>query len=94
MRRRDERPKQRMGRVWFALEFGMKLRRHEERVVWNFDQFDELAVGRSSAENESGFFVLLAISVVELVAVTVAFVDDEGAVDLTRFGVFRELAWL
>ena len=77
MRRRDETLEQRMRLVRLALEFRMELARDKKRMVFQFDDLDEFAVGRIAAENESGLLEFFAIGVVEFVAVTMAFVDDE-----------------
>ena len=41
----DEGLEQRMRLVRLALEFRMKLARHKKRVIFEFDDLDELAVG-------------------------------------------------
>ena len=48
----DEALEQRMRLVRLALEFGMKLAGDEERMVRQFDDFHQLAVGRQAAEDE------------------------------------------
>src|SRR6266566_5164134 len=59
----DETLEQRMGLVRFAAEFGMELAGDEERVVWQLDYFDQVAVGRGAAEDEIRFFELVAVGV-------------------------------
>ena len=49
----DEAFEQGMGLVGLALEFRMELAGHEKRMTGKFDQFDQLAVGRSAAEEQS-----------------------------------------
>jgi len=61
----DERLEQRMWLVRLALKFGMELARHKKWMVFEFDDFDELAVGRIAAQNESGFLEFFTIGVVE-----------------------------
>src|SRR5215813_5481536 len=65
----------------FAVEFRVKLARDEERMFWQFDDFDEFAVRRIAAEGETRFLEFFAVSVVEFVTVAVAFVHDEGTVE-------------
>src|ERR1044071_6099990 len=77
----DEPFEQGMGLVGFAAELGMKLAGDEERVVGNFNHLHQFAVGRSAAEDEVGLLELVAVGVIEFVAVAVPFVDDEGAVE-------------
>src|SRR5947208_9540088 len=88
----DEAFEQRMRLVRFAAEFGMKLAGDEEGVVLQFDHLDQLAVGRSAAEDEVRFLELVAISIVELVTVPVPFVDDERAVEFGRQRAHHQLA--
>src|SRR5207237_3324322 len=52
----DETLEQGMGVVGFAAGLGMKLAGDEERVVWQLDYFDQVAVGRGAAEDEICFF--------------------------------------
>src|ERR1039458_9158558 len=68
---------QRMRLVRLAQKLRVKLARNEKRMVLEFDDFHELAVGRQAAENKPGLFKFLAVGVVEFVAVAVAFVDHE-----------------
>lgn len=68
---------QRMRLMRFAQELGMELARKVERMIFEFDNFHEFAVRRSATENKTGFFELIAIRVVELEAMAMAFVDDE-----------------
>src|ERR1017187_512131 len=65
----------RLGRV--AQKLRGKLARNKKRMVLEFNDFHELAVGRQAAENKAGFFKFIAVGVVEFVAVAVAFVDHE-----------------
>src|ERR1051326_6240983 len=88
----DEAFEQGMGLVGFAAELGMELGGDEERVVGQFDDLDEFAVGGGAAEDEIGLFELVAVGVVELVAVAVPFIDDEGAVEFGGEGAHGELA--
>ena len=78
----------------FAVEFGMELAGDEEGMFREFDNLDELAVGRVAAESKTGFFKFLAVSVVEFVTMAMAFVDDESAIETGGFGAHDELARL
>ena len=90
----DETFKQGVWFVGFALKFGVELARNEERVIFQFDHFDQLAVRRQPAENEPGALKLLAIGIVELVAVAMPFVDDKCAVEVRRHRSHFQLAGL
>ena len=90
----DEAFEEGVGLVGFAVEFRMELAGDEEGVFWNFDNFDEFAIGRIAAEAEAGFFELVAVGVVEFVAMTVAFVYDESAIKTRGFGPHDKLARL
>ena len=94
VRRRDEALEQRMRLVRLAHEFRMELARNVKGMIFQFDDFHELAVGRRAAENEAGLLKFLAVVVVELVAMAMAFVDDEGAVKLSCLRADGELARL
>ena len=90
----DEAFEERMRFVGFAVEFGMKLAGDKEWVLWQFDDLDEFAVRCVAAESEVGFFEFLAISVIEFVAVAMAFVDNKCAIQAGGFGADDELTWL
>ena len=72
-------------RVGLAQEFGVELAGDKEWMVFEFDHFNEFAIRARAAEKEAGFFEMGAVFVVEFVAMTMAFVDDEGAVELRGF---------
>src|SRR6267142_2560041 len=80
--------------VRFAVEFGMELAGDKKRVFWQFDDFDQFAVGCMSTEAEAGLFELFTVRVIEFVAMTVAFVYDEGAIEPGRFRADDKLAGL
>ena len=63
----------------------MKLAGHVKGVVLQLNQFHQLAVGRSSAENQPQFLESLPIGVVEFVTMAVPLVDQERAVEVCRF---------
>ena len=90
----DETLEQRMRLVRLAQEFRMELAGDEKRMVLQLDDFHQLAVRRQAAEHETGLLEFVAVGVVEFVAVTVAFVDDERAVKLRRLRAERQLARL
>jgi hypothetical protein len=92
--RSDEATEKRVGSVGLAEEFRMKLTSHEERVVFEFDDLDQFGVCGRAAEDHTCFFKLRAVGVVEFVAVTVALVNQEGAIKVCRFCSDRELARL
>ena len=77
MRGSDETLEKRMRLMGFAQKFGMKLTRKEERMVFQFDDFNQLSIWGLAAQDETGFLEFIAIGVVEFVAVTMAFVDDK-----------------
>ena len=82
-RRRPRRPR---------LELRMELRRDEPRVVGELDDLDEPALLERPADDEAALDELLAVRVVDLVAVPVALGDHRlAAVDLARVRPFGEL---
>ena len=83
-----------MRHVRLALEFRMELAGHVVGMVFQFDDFHQLAVRRGAAEHETLFLIALAIRVVELVAVAVTFHDDVGLVECVGFGAGDEMAGL
>ena len=80
----DETPEQRVRLVRLAQKLGMKLAGQVERVILQLDHLDELAVGRGAAEDHAQALELLPKNVVELVAMTVALVNHERAVEQLR----------
>src|SRR6266481_1189079 len=85
---------ERMRLMGLAVEFGMELARDKERVFWQFDDFDQFAIGSVAAEGETGFFELFPISIVEFVTVAVAFVHNESAIETSGFSADDKLAGL
>src|ERR1700733_3425303 len=88
----DESLEQRMRLVRLALEFGMKLARHKKRMVFEFDDFNEFAVGRIAAENETGLFEFFTIRIIEFITMPMAFVNDKRAIEFGSFCVAHQ-AW-
>ena len=60
----DKTLEQRMRLVRLAQELRMILACQKERMVLEFDHFDELAIGRIAAEHEAGFLEFFAVGVV------------------------------
>ena len=83
---------QRMRLVRLAHEFRMELARDIKRMMGEFDDFHQLAVGRRAAENKASFLKFFAIRVIEFVAVAMTFLDDKGTVKGCRLRAERELA--
>ena len=73
---------QRMWLVRLALEFGMILASNVKCVRRNFDDFRQLSVRSGAANHQSFGFELLAVTVVQFVAMTMALVNNESAVKL------------
>lgn len=71
-----------MGLARPRFEFGVKLRGDEERVIGEFDDLDEAVVRGNSANPKTSIDEFAAIGIVELVAVTVALVDQGFTVKL------------
>ena len=71
----DEAGEERVRVVRLGLELGMELRADEERMIRQFDDFDEAFLGRDRGNHQPGFLQAVLIVGVELVAVAVAFVD-------------------
>ena len=94
MRGGDEAFEERVGLMRFAVEFGMKLAGDKEGMLGQFDDLNQLAVRSKAAESKAGFLELVAIRVVELVAMAVAFVDDKGAIEPRGFCAHDQLARL
>ena len=63
-------------------KFRVELTREEPRMIWQFDGFNQtLAACGYAADDQTGFFQLRNIIVVDLVAVAMAFADVFAAVD-------------
>src|SRR5437773_12422958 len=71
---------QRMRLVRFDLEVRMKLAGDKRRMLRQFDDLHQLAVGREAAECKIRLLKFFPISIVELVTVPMTFVDDKGAI--------------
>ena len=80
--RRDKATEERMRRVGFAEEFGMILAGHKKRMIFQFDYFNQFSIRGRAAKNKAGLLEWGAIGIIEFVAMPMAFVDDEGAIEL------------
>src|SRR5882724_510947 len=80
MGRGDEALEERVRLVWFAVELRVKLTRDKERVLRQLDDLDQFAIWSKTAEHKACFLKTLAISVVELITMTMTFVHHKGAV--------------
>src|SRR5712675_1839781 len=66
----------------FRFELGMKLHADKPRVIGEFDDFRQHAVGRHSGKPQSGRFERLFIADINLIAMAMPLADTGGAVDL------------
>lgn len=64
----------------FAFEFGVELDSDEPGVVFEFDDFDQLLIAAGAGESHAVSFELLAVLVIEFVAMSVSFGDIESVV--------------
>src|SRR5262245_34534170 len=90
-RRRDELAEERRGPRRARLELGMELARDEPGMVGQLDDLDEAALLERPRHHEPVLDELLAVLVVDLVAVAMALVDDVVVVDVPRAGALGEL---
>ena len=91
---RDEAFEEGMRLVWFAMELGMELAGEVKRMSFQLNDFDQFAIRRVAAKSKSSFFELLAISIVKLVAMAMAFIDDKCAVQMGGFAANHKLTCL
>ena len=82
---RNETFEEGVGTIGFAQKFRVELAGDVEGMILQFDDFDQATVRGCSAEHKAGFLELVAIDVVEFVAVTVAFIDQERTVEMSGF---------
>ncbi len=80
MARGNESLEQRMRFVWLALKFGVELAGNKERMILQFDDLDQLSVGRSAAQDKPGLLELLAVLIVKFVTVAMPFMDEKCAI--------------
>src|SRR5712691_10433412 len=90
----DEAFEQRVRLVRLALEFRVELAGDKERMIFQLDYFDQLSIRGKPAEDEPGLFKALAVGVVELVAMAVALVDEEGTIEMIGQGAHDQLTRL
>ena len=76
----DQLAEQRVRPVGAALELGMGLRAHPERMAGQLDELDEPVVGRRARAPQPGALELGPVLLVELVAVPMALAHDRLAV--------------
>ena len=65
-----------------ALEFRMELTCNKPRMIWNFNHFNNVIIGRGACENHSAFKKLRSVIVINLIAVAVALINHCCAVKL------------
>src|SRR4051794_2290747 len=80
--------------VGLALEFRVELAGNKKRMVFQLDYFDQLSIRGKAAEDEPGLFEALTIGVVELVAMSMALVNQECAVKMICQGAHHQLTRL
>ena len=80
-----------MGVVGTGLELGVELDSHEPgvNVLRQLNDLDQILVGGKSREDKTRFGQRLAVSVVELPAVTMTLVDERLAVNAARDGTLQ-----
>ena len=83
---RDESFEERMRLARLALKFRMKLARDKKRVIRQLNYFNQFAIRGRPAEYKTCLLELLTVSIVKLVAMPVAFMDQKRAVEMARFG--------
>ena len=59
-------------------------------MIRNLDDFDEVLLRIDSGENDPGVFEHLAITVVEFIAMAVAFADERLAIAFISEGAFLD----
>ena len=69
----NEALKQRMCTIRFTEKFRMRLSCDKERMGGDLNHLDQLIIWSCAADNESGFFELFTVSVIEFVAMTMTF---------------------
>ena len=84
-RSRNKPAEQGMGAVGAGFKLGMELASDKPRVVDKLDHFDNMLIGRSPRKHHAGPLELLAVVVVEFIAMTVALIDKLLAVYLICF---------
>src|SRR5215471_16518275 len=80
--------------VRLAMELRVELAGDEKRMLRQFDDLHELAIGRMSAEPKPSFLKTFAVGVVEFVPVTMPFVYNECAIKPRRLCSHHKLAGL
>src|SRR5581483_5095457 len=78
--RGNETLEQGMRLMRLALEFRMKLAGNEKGMVGQFDDLNQLAVRRETAEDKPAFLETFPVGIIELVAMPVAFLYHKSAV--------------
>ena len=76
-----------MAFVWPGFEFRVGLGCDEPRMGIQLDHFHDAAIRRYAAEAHAVFNQFLAIVIVDLVTMTVTFINFTGAVELISFGI-------
>ena len=90
----DEAGEEGVGLDGFAAELGVGLRGYEIGVIFQLNEFHEVAVGRCAAEDEIFGLELFAVGVVEFVSVAMAFADVLGVIKFGDFAFGRQFARL
>src|SRR5579862_3222523 len=78
----DERGEERVRLERARFQLGVKLHADEPRMLRDLDDLGQEAVGRHAGKPQAGRLQRVAIGVIDLVAVAVAFADPGRAVDL------------
>lgn len=89
--RANESHEQRVGLGGSALEFRMPLTCQEPRMIGDFHHFRQAPIGRKTGNAQPSTRQRVAVGVVHLVAMAMAFVDNFFAVHLMARGPFSSL---
>ena len=76
-----------MALIWPGFKFRVSLGGHEPRMGIQFDHLDNPSIRRYTGESHSVFNELLTVIVVDLLAVTMAFINFPGTVKPISFGI-------
>ena len=68
-----------------ALEFGVELNTHEERMGCDFNNLRQTGFGVGAGDSHARFFYLLFVFVVEFIAVTVSLANQAFAIGFVGF---------
>ena len=80
--------------IWTGFKFWMRLCTDEEWVIFHFHTFHKTTIWRCTGDNKTSISQLLTVFIVELITVTMTFIDKVFPIHFTSFCTRFYFTWV